>query len=390
MQSLTDFDYGAVVSAPIVDRDGHVYAADRNQLWSFTAQGEQRWVVDLPALGIDGFFVTPLFSREGWVGGVSTDGKLALFDRSTGALAIPVLTLPVGMGPASQPLPPGLWQGGLVDEDFHLELWDLLFGRAMAVSNTPAVHASSGRIFITAAAPDGASGLLLGIDTAQEGASIAFSAPMGGGSGTSPAISPDGRLVYAIDDAGVMVAIDTSSGAQVWAASDTMGQASPSIGPDGTVYSFNGIAGTIVAIDGNSGALKWRRNYHYVAEQHLAWRPFLKRVATVDGLITVTDSGIWTFLDLNYEISGGEQPYPQTRKVAVVQIDADSGELLGQFPARDSSGAFVIPDVGGQLYLSLSGAATSIGYYGVNPKLPFFLRTDLKPQGGLVAMKPRD
>ncbi|MEE4144962.1 MAG: PQQ-binding-like beta-propeller repeat protein [Halieaceae bacterium] len=388
MQSMADFDYAAVVSAPIVDRDGHVYANDRNQLWSYTAQGEQRWVTDLSAHGISGFFVTPIFTHEGWVGGVSTDGKVAFFARDTGELALPVLALPSSQGLPSATLPPGVWQGGLVAQEFHQELWDLLFGRNMAVANTPAVHPESGRIFITAAGAEPTQGVLYGIDTGGQGLTIAFTASMGSGSGTSPAISPDGRLIYAIDDAGLMVALDTKSGERVWEAADTMGQASPSIGPDGTVYSFNGTAGTIVAIDGASGAMKWRRDYHQEAERYLGWRPLLQRVATVDGLITVTDSGLWTFLDLNYQISAGGQSFPQPRKVLVAQIDPSSGEVLGRFESRDTSGAFVVPDAQGNLYLTLSATSTSIAHYGVNPQLPSFLRTSLHPVGGLVALRP--
>ncbi|MDY0006866.1 MAG: PQQ-binding-like beta-propeller repeat protein [Spongiibacteraceae bacterium] len=389
MQSMDDFDYGAVVSAPIVDSEGRVYANDRDQLWSFTADGALRWVAALPEHGIEGFFVTPVFSREGWVGGVSTDGKVAFFDRETGALAVPVLTLESSKGLRSAELPPGIWQNGLVAEAFHQELWDLLYGRNMAVSNTPAVHPDSGRIFITVAAVDPAQGVLIGIDTDPAGLGVAFTAPMGGGSGTSPAISPDGRLVYAIDDAGLMVALDAKTGQRVWEAPDTMGQASPSIGPDGTVYSFNGVAGTIVAIDGDSGAVKWRRDYHPVAEHYLGWHPLAERKATVDGIITVTDSGLWAFLDLCYEIGDGADAYPQPRKVVVAQIDAATGEVLGTFESRDSSGAFVVPDAAGNFYLTLSATATSIAYYGVNPRLPFFLRNNFKPVAGLVALKPR-
>ena len=386
MQSLDDFDYAAVVCAPIVDREGNVYAADANQLWSFTSRGELRWVTKLNEFGVEGFFITPIFSREGFVGGVSTDGKLALFDRSSGALAIPVLELPGVSGPPSQPAPPGLWSGMLAEE-FILPLWDLIFGREIEVANTPAVHPEIGRIYITAAGDTPTSGVLYGIDTSPHGASIAFSTPMGAGSGTSPAISPDGRYVYAIDDGGMMVAIDSYSGVVAWQVPDTMGQASPSIGPDGTIYSFNGIEGAIVAIDGSDGSLKWRRQYNDIAEQHLRWIPFLPRVATIDGLITVTDNGIWTFIDLNYQIRGGEQGFPQPRKIIVAQLDANNGEVLGWFESRDASGAFVIPDSDGSLYLTLSGTPTSISYFGVNDKLPGFLRSELKPQGGLVALE---
>jgi outer membrane protein assembly factor BamB len=388
MRGPADFDHAAVVCAPIVDSAGHVYAADSNQLWSFTAQGERRWVVDLPGHGVDGYFITPVFSKEGFVGGVSTDGKVAFFRRESGELAVPVLDLPGVRGPASQAPPPGLWQGGLMAEEYVGPLWDLTFGREIEVANTPAVHPRTGRIFITAGGASEREGVLYGIDSSRYGLRIAFTADMGAGSGTSPTLSLDGRRVYAIDDAGLMVAIDAATGARVWESPDTMGQASPSVGPEGTIYSFNALAGTIVAIDGSDGSVRWRKQYNALAAEHLAWRPWLGRVTTVDGLITVTDSGLWAFFDLNYEIRGGEQPYPQPRKVIVGQLDSASGELLGWFESRDSSGAFAVPDVDGRFYLTLSGAATSISYYGVDPKLPWFLRAGWKPEAGLVAMRP--
>lgn len=389
MQSLADFDYAAVVCAPIVDEGGRVFAADLNQLWSFTAQGDVRWVVDLPEHGIQGFFVTPVFTHQGHVGGVSTDGRVAFFNRETGELAYPILDLPGRAGPASHPAPPGLWGGGLITPDFVRPLWDLTYGREIEVGNTPAVHPETGRIFITGSGEVPNTGTLYGIDTSKSGASIAFKTPMGKGSGTSPAISHDGKRVYAIDDEGRMVALATDSGERLWEAEGTMGQASPSIGPDDTVYSFSGLSGTIVAMDGQTGQTKWLRQYDDLARQHLTWVPFLGRVATIDGLITVTDSGLFAYFDLNYELRGGDQPYPQPRKVRVGQIDPESGDILASFESPDTSGAFFIPDLEGRAYLSLSGAASSIAYYGVNPKLPTFLRVDRKPTAGLVALRTR-
>ena len=92
---------------------------------------------------------------------------------------------------------------------------------------------------------------------------------------------------------------------------------------------------------------------------------------------------------INYEIRGGDQPYPQPRQVRVGQVDPETGEIVASFESPDTSGAFFIPDLGGRAYLTLSGAASSIAYYGVNPKLPSLLRVDRKPQAGLVALKKR-
>lgn len=388
MDSPADFDHGAVISAPIIDDAGNVFAADSNQLWSFTADGALRWTADLPAVGVHGFFVTPVFSQEGFVGGISTDGKLALFHRNDGTLAIPVLDLPGVAGPPSQDPPPGIWEGGMVAPEFVRPLWDVLNGRAVEVANTPAVHPVTGRIFITAGGATMNEGVLYGIDTTPDGARIAFATAMGAGSGTSPAISPDGRLVYAIDDAGVMVAVDTTSGDVIWQASDTMGQASPTIGPDGTIYSFNGIKGTVVAIDGSNGSVKWRRQYDAIAREHLPWRPLLKRSTTVDSIITVADNGLLLCLDLNYLLPFGDDPFPQPRKFVLAHLDLRDGTLLGWTETRDASSALVVPDSDGSVYISQGGIISSITHHGVDPRLPRLLRADRRPTGGLQALKP--
>lgn len=388
METIADLDHGAVISAPIIDDTGNVYAGDLNQLWSFTADGTLRWVAELPAVGVEGFFVTPVFSHEGFVGGVTSDGKVVFFRRDNGTLAFPVLDLPGVAGPPSQDPPPGLWEGGMIAPDFVRPLWDLFSGRAIEVANTPAVHPDTGRIFITAGGATADEGVLYGIDTTAEGAVIAFATPMGAGSGTSPAISPDGRLVYAIDDAGVMVAIDTADGHIAWQVGDTMGQASPTIGADGTIYSFNGMKGTVVAIDGANGAVKWRRGYDEVAREHLPWRPFLKRVTTVDSIITAADNGLLVCFDLNYLLPFGDNPFPQPRKFLVVHLDMADGRLLGWTESRDSSSALIVPDTDGSIYLSLGAAITSITRHGVDPRLPRLLRTDREPIGGLLALKP--
>ncbi|MBB3047910.1 hypothetical protein FHR99_002176 [Litorivivens lipolytica] len=48
----------------------------------------------------------------------------------------------------------------------------------------------------------------------------------------------------------------------------------------------------------------------------------------------------------------------------------------------------VVPDADNNLYLTLSGTATSIFKYGVDPQLPFFLRSGFEPVGGIQVFKP--
>ncbi|MEL7130494.1 MAG: PQQ-binding-like beta-propeller repeat protein [Pseudomonadota bacterium] len=388
MQSLDDFDYAAVVSAPIIDADGNLYAGDSNQLWSFTAAGDVRWTASFVEGGGEGFMITPIFTHEGHVGGITSDGVLLVYDRVTGALAYDPMELPGVAGQPSVPAPPGLWGGGFLAEAFVQPLWDVIYGRAVEVANTPAVHPDTGRIFMSATGTTPEQGVLYGIDTSTEGATIAFETPIGAGSGTSPAISPDGQAVYVANEAGVMSAIDTQSGDVIWTAENAQGQASPSIGPDGMVYTFDPVAGDVIAIRGDTGDLKWKRTYHNLAEAGLSRSLVAKREVAINSIITVTDNGLWIAMDLCYLFERGEQNFRQPQAVWVFHLDAETGDVLGSFEAPGSSSAFVTPDQDGNLYMSLGEVTTTISTYGVNPRLPGPLKSDYAPTGGLVAFRP--
>ena len=388
-QSLEDLDYGAVINAPVIDADGHLYQADVNQLWSFTSNGDVRWVANLRSHGASGMFVTPFFTREGYVAGITTDGKLLAFDRATGQRVWSVFELPAGPGPPALDPPPGFNRGGMMAEEFHQDMWNIVMGRVVVVGNTPSVHPVTGRIYITGGAASSGEGALYGIDTSEDGPKLAFATPLGAGSGTSPAIAVDGALVYAADGEGHMVAVDADTGAIVWRANGVQGAASPSIGPDGTVYSSSGTE--IVALEGATGRLSWSRSYDDLASRLLPAPAFGELRGNVDSLLTLTNGPgytiLWACINLGVELPGA-MPFALPQMVVVTAIDARDGRVLGTTPIRDTSSAFVIPGPGGRLYVSLAGVTTSSIYYELNDQLPEALRWNEPPKAGLVALEP--
>lgn len=389
--SLADLDHGAVINAAIVDAAGNVYQADSDQLWSFSASGDVRWVASLRAHGALGQFVTPVFTREGYVAGITTDGKLLAFDRATGRRVWPVFELPAGPGPPALDPPEGFNRGGMLAEGFHQTMWNIVMGREVAVANTPAVHPVSGRIYITGAGASPEEGALYGIDTSEDAVRLAFATPIGAGSGTSPALSVDGRLVYAADGAGHLVAVDADSGAVIWRADGVQGAASPSVGPDGTVYSFSGP--TIVARNGASGRIAWSRDYHDLAAARLPPAPFGRLRADIDSLLTLTEGPshpiLWACINLGVELPGPE-PFALPLRIVVAAIDARNGDVLATTPIRDTSSAVIVPGPGGRLYVSLAGVTTSSIYYAQSERLPEALRPDAPPKAGLVALEPAE
>ena len=82
MESADDLDSAAFFSAPAVDVDNNIFVPDANQLWSYDNAGNVRWVTDLEALGISGYVFSTWFSHTGHAGIISSDGKVALLDRT--------------------------------------------------------------------------------------------------------------------------------------------------------------------------------------------------------------------------------------------------------------------------------------------------------------------
>gem|GEM_PF-6344707 len=305
-ESLADLDSFAIMNAPTIDAEGDVYVGDRNQLWAFKPNGDVKWVVDLKQYGVDWGFMTVVLSRQRFVGGVTTNGKVLFFWSHNGKLAMPPLDLPGGPGPAPEDEPPeSLWKG-VMDPDLVPFLFNLIQGWKLEVANTPALHPETGRLYITAAGASPGTGMLYGIDISDDALTIAFQAPMGGGSGTSPAISHDGSAVYAVDELGRMIAVDANTGQRLWQSDEGGGgSASPSIGPDETIYTPFQDGITAYTEDGR---VRWKKSYSGLCKERLPdpggiWSYVLSEpVAFIDSIVTVGMRHGWMNVVCGYHL----------------------------------------------------------------------------------------
>jgi len=390
-RSRDDLDSAAVISAPVIDADGDVYIGDSNQFWAFRADGRRKWVVDVRDLGVSAPFITGIIVRE-LVGGVSADGKVVLLRRSDGALGVPVLDLPGAGSPLGPPIPEGLWGGGLVDPEIRDMVWEILRGHRYEITNTPAVHPETGRIYVIGAGPTEQEGSFYGIDLVDGRLAVAFETPVPPGSGTSPAISPDRRRLYAMAR-GALFAIDSESGAMLWSV-DVNGQdASPSVAPDDTVYVLGGER--LVAVNGERGAVLWSADYRALAAAELpeVWTrfgliPTGKPTAFVDSVVTVTPDRLWTSLLLGYELNLFGRHFTHAVKTRLVALSPEDGRVLESHPIPDTSDGGISMSRAGDLYLDILAAQASIAYYsGYQWLLPAELRVS-EPQGGLVGFRP--
>ena len=403
MQSMDDLDSAAYFSAPVVDVDDHLYLADANQLWSFTNKGAVRWVTELPSLGVNGYVFSAFFTHQGHVGLISSDGKVALFDRASGELSVPILDLPGVDGVPSSPMPPGLLVDDLIDPALLQDNWDAIWGFNMEVANTPSVSPETGRIFIVATGRQPDHTVLYGLDVQEEGIEIAFETQLGvSGSGTSPTVSFDGSTVYVVDGEGHLTGVSTADGSIAWQSSEVsvMGVSSSTM-PDGKVFTFQ--FNELICWDGSNGDVLWRHDLNWIAEEEITGWPTLfgRPQADIVSGVTTTVDGVWFIIKAGIEIEIPEdqqdmvQPpvaglpvdtFKQPIKHFLVHYDYD-GNFVSRAPFVDD-GALVVMGLDGRLYATTLSVTTSIAHYGANPNMPFFMRNTPKPYGSLVAYDP--
>ena len=238
-------------------------------------------------------------------------------------------------------------------------------------------------------------GLFYGIDATDGELRIAFETTTAPATGTSPAISPDGSLVYAFGGAGEIFAIDASSGEPVFERDVNGMQASPSVAADGSVYVL--AEDFLRKLDGATGAEVWSRNYDAFAADEMpevsSWWPFVvsgKPVSRIDSVVTVSPNAIWVALLCGYELRVMGRDVVQATNTWLVGIDPDSGALLEAFPLPDTSEGSISVGKHGEIYLDLLAIQASIAAHA---PYRFFLPKALRrppPVGGVVAFAPRD
>jgi outer membrane protein assembly factor BamB len=383
----------AILSSAIVDAEGDLYIGDCNQLFAFRPDGRVKWVVPLPAIqGGDwqaseripvNALTTAVFTKQGHVLGVTNAGDVIVVDRATGESKAPPMRLPGHVPPLSTtvPMSDSVFGDGLVDPEIRVWAWQLLFGGAMRSANTPAVDLDSGRVFVAATSTTEGKGALYALDlVANEGRieiSIAFATEMGPGSGSSPALSLAGDVVYVSDEVGVFYAIDAESGALRWQVQTKSTSAAAAVGSNGDIYSLQAYGPALVALT-EEGAIRWQSDLAALAADALAPSWLLgDPVAVGNGNPSVVSGGgrradrggggdndgeeeiVLLPVAYGFETHLGRR-IPWLVESALVAIDAETGRGLRNVVtlADDSTGiTSVLPD--GTIINSLGTAITS-------------------------------
>ena len=365
----------AILSSPIVDRDGDIYIGDCNQLFAYHPSGELKWVVDLPEARDDDWRVsedlpvnaltTAVFTNGGHVFGVTNFGDAVLFDRATGESLAEPMRLPGLLPPAASivPMPETVFGNGLVDPQIRLWAWQLLMGGSMRSANTPAVDLATGRIFVAATSVNAGQGALYGIDLRAKGERfevvIAFATDMGIGSGSSPSLSPAADRVYVSDEDGMFYGVDATSGKIEWRVQTQATSAAAAVGANGDIYALQAYGPALIAID-PGGHVKWQSDLRSLADARLPSSWLLGDPAAIgNGNPTVIDGYVLVPVAYGYETELGRRiPWPVESSLVAVDIETGVG-ARDVLPLDDDSTGITAVLPNGIILNSLGTAITS-------------------------------
>lgn len=407
-QDRYGLDACAILSSPIVDRDGDVYISDCDQLWAFHPDGHLKWVIDLPppppgaplqqpGLPVNAF-TTAVFTTAGDVLGVTNFGQVVIVDHTTGAMKSDLFQLPGLIPPPSRkyPLRDGILGNELMDPSLREWAWQLIFGGDMRSANTPAVDARTGRIFVAATSVTPGRGALYGLDLVDRPdrtirIKLAFASDMGPGSGSSPSLSPDGSRAYVSDDDGMFYAFDTRTGKKMWQLQTNATAAAAAVAPDGTIVALQAAPGFDIAITPDGHRL-WESKIDNLVHKALPRRWYLGGpVAKGTGNPVIVNGLVLTPVLYCYTLGWGHWQIPIPVKSALVAIDLHTGRGTREVePLSDDSAGItaVLPD--GTIINSL-GALTTSGAQPMARFTPWLLPgrlRQLQATGGIQVARP--
>lgn len=395
----------AILSSPIVDRDGDIYIGDCNQLFAFRPDGGLKWVIDLPAVQPEDWkaagehpvnaLTTAAFTAEGDILGVTNFGDVIIVERASGEVRNAPYRLPGLIPPYSMlvPMPDSLFGDGMMDPRFREWAWQLIFGGNMRSANTPAV-ARDGRLFVVGSGRREGVGALYGLDLVDDGDGLevveAFATDIGLGSGSSPALSPDERQVYVGDEEGWLYGVDARTGRIAWQVQTNATAGAAGVDSDGTVYALQAHAPAVVAVS-STGDILWESDLEELAARFPGSWLFEDPGAVGNGNPTITGDAILVPVVYGYGVPLPGFDFSVPVASTIVAIDKRTGKGIGdvvELPDDSSGITAVLAD--GTIVSSLGGAMIS-ALAPLKPIADLLLPGDftmLEPTGGIQIAIP--
>lgn len=298
---------------------------------------------------------------------VTGGGEILAFDRETGNPTAPVFQLPGAPALSEYPSLPQFIidsANALTDQvfgqtpsglSFYSLIIDVIFGGGSQVTNFFAIDPNTGRIYVAATMYDAADGTVDGlselgaiyrlelVDDGSGGLEFAVvnTASFVGGTGSTPTLSEDGSRIYASDNLGNVIVLDSALN-ELWRLD--VGEplaASVSVSPDNNELYVVTRENIFKLIDnGSSGSLVWTANlnafdgYVNVDIQFNALTP------------SITANGIAVSVGGGKELNGNQIML----HVGVGLLDRETGQLRYFTEGREESIAVISVGPDGGIY----------------------------------------
>lgn len=239
-----EVNYHAVVSSPLLDRDGRIFVGDSQAMHAFDRDGNLLW--EYP---IDGVPLSAQFTQNGRLIFMTHIGRIHVLRREDGREVLPVHELTPGA-------------------TFDVSDGILACARgtqACPAANTLAIDTDTGVFTFTfwepGAATAGVRAMRVTESPVPSITHLWTNDSLPGGSGSSPTVSPDGTRVYVTDNVDSLHALDAETGESIW--SHVIGYSaggSVSLSPEGLVMPAGGGVSPLLAVrdDGDAGTEVWR------------------------------------------------------------------------------------------------------------------------------------
>lgn len=281
--------------------------------------------------------------------GVTGRGDLIAFDSKTGKLLTPEpLRVPGAPSPIRDAdLPPQLARqltdglsralGYQLPDDVVERVLRVVQGDGINIANYHSVDPETGRIWLSATAPDDADGntdgvseygALYGIDLTRDehgalGLSVGCSAYFNGGSASTPGLRGDGKRIYVADGEKHLMAYDSDC-RELWKAeAGAQIVASPSVALDnGEVYVITAVALLKIVDEGKGGRIAWSADFDmYDASFPLVQKNLLTAAIAANGIYAQAGLGIATR-------AGSDRPGFLPLRRGGVRLDRETGKVL--------------------------------------------------------------
>lgn len=347
---------GAALAAPTIIDGNDVVVADDVALRRFGADGALRWSTPI---GTGTIAVPTLRSGELLV--MDTAGRTTAYDAATGAAASTTLVVPAAASAVTPISPPAIaaMQAAGISSGYAHRFLSIFNNSGQVVTNTPAVHPATGRIFIAAAGPTTATGMLYGLEYlpgigGEPGTfTLVCQQAMGPRSETSPAISEDGSHVYASDASGRLYAFETDGPCSpAWELQTVTvagrAAASPTVGPNGTVVLL--VAGKAYAVrdDGSTATPLWTADPGAAAAALL--RPG-DATALIESTMPSGSNYLYAAVTFYSNVPGTNPAVRYPTDSVLATVDVRTGDFVATAPLGDQSASSLSMDRNGRIHV---------------------------------------